>query len=107
MAPPAGSHGSDGDDDDHTDGDGSAAGSPWLDRMGHVFLAEPELRADESSPHSSELSLLAVVAYPRDQYPTEAAAAARRFEVSICACVWCSGVHVYFECVYCERVRSE
>ena len=44
---------------------------PWMELMGHVFMAEPEIEG--------LMSLVACAAYPRDQRPTEEDAAARRY----------------------------
>lgn len=48
---------------------------PWMDRKGQVWMAEPEIQ--------DALTLVACAAYPRDQQPTEAEAAARRYEAAL------------------------
>ncbi|KAK3270973.1 hypothetical protein CYMTET_20657 [Cymbomonas tetramitiformis] len=48
---------------------------PWMARKGRVWVAEPEV--------PDALTLVACAAYPRDQSPTEAEAAARRFETAL------------------------
>jgi len=50
---------------------GSNSDMPWMELMGHVFMAEPEIEG--------LMSLVACAAYPRDQRPTEEDAAARRY----------------------------
>jgi len=58
---------------------------PWMKLMGHVWMANPTI--DIGSAGS--LTLVACAAYPRDQRPTEMAAAARRFERAL-KMIWAS-----------------
>ena len=56
---------------------------PWMELMGHVFLAEPEING---------IRLLASVAYPRDQRPTEEDAAARRYLIALKMIMRCENI---------------
>lgn len=57
---------------------------PWMDRKGQVWMAEPEIQ--------DALTLVACAAYPRDQQPTEAEAAARRFEAALALIASATGI---------------
>eukprot|EP00750_Incisomonas_marina_P021670 INCI4620.1.p1 GENE.INCI4620.1~~INCI4620.1.p1 ORF type:complete len:440 (+),score=64.61 INCI4620.1:129-1448(+) len=65
-----------GDGDDGCEHDETGRSEPrWMGRMGQSWISKPEIR--------NVLSLVAVAAYPRDQRPSEEAAASRRFSSSL------------------------
>ena len=70
---------------------------PWMELMGRVFMAEPEIEG--------LMSLVACAAYPRDQRPTEEDAAARRYLSAFKMIMRCENIQSLYRSPQCSNEK--